>query len=123
MRAPLHFVLAGSLIATAISCRPAKIETATNPNARRFKEDNSRSEMELVGTLRTPKSSKSAHRLEIYPPGNLKVIELLGEQLKSIPDNTPVRVQGVVKSQVVGPTKDDADQYPVQWGIWLRVSK
>lgn len=126
MRAPLHFVLAGSLIASAIGCRhvrPNKAEERAKVSDRQAKEESSRTEVELVGVLRKPRSSKSADRLEIYPVGNLKVIELLGEQLKSIPDNTPVRVRGVVRSQVVGPAKDDPDPWPIQWGVWLRVSK
>lgn len=92
------------------------------PQAARH-EAKSEGEIELVGTVRKPKNAKMAHRLEIYPAGNLKVIEMLGDALKKVPANAAVRVRGVVKSQVVGPAKDDPDPYPIQWGVWLRVSQ
>lgn len=108
-----------------LGCRPggppANAESE-GPKAVEAKTAN-KAVMDLVGTLRRPASAKHAYRLEIYPAGNLKVIEMLGEALKKIPDKTPVLVRGVVRSQIVGPAKDDPDQYPVQWGVWLRVSE
>lgn len=118
-RSPLPLVSVVGLI--LIGCQPvAQNQAEAQAPAR---NEHSKTEVELVGLLRLPRSSKSAYRLEIYPPSNQKVIELLGDRLKGIPDQTPVWVKGVVKSQVVGPAKGDADQYPIQWGIWLRVAE
>ncbi len=122
MKEPLQFVLVVCVIFVAISCQPAA-PIPPEGNERRAKDEGAKAEVELVGTLRAPRSSKSAYRLEIYPAGNQKVIELLGDALKGIPDGTPVRVTGAVRTQVVGPAKGDSDQYPIQWGVWLRVSK
>ncbi|MGB8167131.1 MAG: hypothetical protein WCF18_06540 [Chthoniobacteraceae bacterium] len=125
MRAPLQLVFVVVVFFTAINCQPApkKEVVRAKEEERRAKEGSAKAEVELVGTLRVPRSSKSAYQLEIYPPSNQKTIEMLGDSLRGIPDKTPVRVLGVVRSQVVGPAKGDADQYPIQWGVWLRVSK
>src|SRR5689334_12963224 len=123
MRTLLQLSLAILLIPCASGCGPkGKAESKSpKPSEQHVTEKSDKAEVELVGTLHKPKTSKSAHQLEIYPLGNLKTIELLGEQLKAIPEKTPVRVRGVVRSQVVGPAKDDPNPWPIQWGVWLRV--
>jgi hypothetical protein len=123
---PLPFLLSCSLILGAVSCQPhgRSAEDAPKTEARPAADSKEKSKgLELVGILHRPKSAKSAYWLEIYPKGNLKILEMLGEPLRDIPEKTAVRVRGVVKSQVVGSAKGDPDAYPVQWGVWLFVSE
>ena len=118
MRIPPSLLIIGVPIVCLAACRAEPRKEAAKAPPREKAE-----EMELVGTLHKPRSNKMAHRLDIFPAGNLKTIELIGDLLKNIPENTPVRVTGAVKSRVVGPLKEDPEQYPIQWGVWLRVSK
>ena len=122
-----HYALLLGLALAVLGCRPggdqAQAQGGEGTGPKAAEEPRDKSSMELVGTLRRPLSAKHAYRLEIYPAGNLQVLEMLGDDLKKLPDKTAVRVRGVVRSQIVGPAKGDPDQYPVQWGVWLRVSE
>ena len=78
--------------------------------------------IELSGRLRRP--VKWTPQLEIIPAGQISRIDLEGGLIGDIKDGTPVKVWGVVRSQLHrGGTASNPSPFPAQWIIWLEVTR
>ena len=78
--------------------------------------------VQLTGTFHA--SPKWFARLAVFPAGTTKFVDLeVPKALGGIPDGTPVRVRGIFRTTVIGPTKNNPSPFPTQWGIFLEVSE
>lgn len=78
--------------------------------------------IELSGRFRRP--PKWTPQLEIIPAGQMQRIDLQGKLIRDIKDGTPVKVWGVVRSQLFrGGTATNPSPFGYQWIVWLEVTK
>lgn len=77
--------------------------------------------VELSGRLVRP--VKWTPQLEIIPSGQVRRFDLRGNLLDGIKEGTPLRVRGVVRSELHrGGTPENPSPTPSQWLIWLEVT-
>lgn len=86
------------------------------------KQDPECKPIELSGRLHRP--GKWSPQLEIWPSGQFPRIDLRGELIRDIKEDTPLRVRGIVRSRLHrGSTKDNLSPFPPQWIIELEVTE
>lgn len=112
MKRPTHF----TFIAVAV----ASLMFLGTGAAR--KQDPECKPIELSGRLHRP--VKWSPQLEIWPPGQFPRIDLKGELIRGIKEDTPLRVRGIVRSRLHrGSTKENLSPFAPQWIIELEVTE
>ena len=75
--------------------------------------------IELTGLLHRP--AKWSPQLDMGVSGHIRYFDLEGKLLQDIPDGTPIRVKGVVRSRFF--SAEGQSPFPAQWIISLYVTE